>query len=99
MKHEIDILWIGLEPTNPFAIQEIAEALKGSNIPIMVKNPINPELNLWIGAIERLMDAGIKKIAAIHRGFLHIKVLNIETLLNGKLLWTYKKISKNSYYM
>ena len=74
MKHEVNILWIGARTTgNPFAIQEIAEALKGSNIPVMVKNPINPELNLWIGAIERLMDAGIKKIAAIHRGFFAYK--------------------------
>ena len=70
IKHGVDLLWIGARTTgNPFAIQEIAEALKGSNIPVMVKNPINPELNLWIGGIERLMDAGIKKIAAIHRGF------------------------------
>ena len=70
IKHGVDLLWIGARTTgNPFAIQEIAEALKGSNIPVMVKNPINPELNLWIGGIERLMEAGIKKIAAIHRGF------------------------------
>ena len=70
IKHEIDILWIGARTTgNPFAIQEIAEALKGINIPVMVKNPINPELNLWIGAIERLKDAGIENIAAINRGF------------------------------
>ena len=55
IKYKVDILWIGARTTgNPFAIQEIAEALKGINIPIMVKNPINPELNLWIGAIERL---------------------------------------------
>ena len=70
IKHEIDILWIGARTTgNPFAIQEIAEALEGINIPVMVKNPINPELNLWIGAIERLKDAGIENIAAINRGF------------------------------
>ena len=70
IKHEVDILWIGARTTgNPFAIQEIAEALKGINIPVMVKNPINPELNLWIGAIERLKDAGIENIAAINRGF------------------------------
>tara|TARA_B100001094_G_scaffold331141_1_gene398514 strand:- start:3787 stop:4866 length:1080 start_codon:yes stop_codon:yes gene_type:complete len=70
IKHEVDILWIGARTTgNPFAIQEIAEALKGISIPVMVKNPINPELNLWIGAIERLKDAGMENIAAINRGF------------------------------
>ena len=70
IKHEVDILWIGARTTgNPFAIQEIAEALKGINIPVMVKNPINPELKLRIGAIERLKDAGIENIAAINRGF------------------------------
>ena len=70
IKHEVDILWIGARTTgNPFAIQEIAEALKGINIPVMVKNPINPELNLWIGAIERIMNSGIENIAAINRGF------------------------------
>ena len=70
IKHKVDILWIGARTTgNPFAIQEIAEALKGINIPVMVKNPINPELKLRIGAIERLKDAGIENIAAINRGF------------------------------
>ena len=70
IKYEVDILWIGARTTgNPFAIQEIAEALKGINIPVMVKNPINPELNLWIGAIERIMNSGIENIAAINRGF------------------------------
>ena len=74
IKYKVDILWIGARTTgNPFAIQEIAGALKGINIPIMVKNPINPELNLWIGAIERLRDAGIENIAAIHRGFFAYK--------------------------
>ena len=74
IKYKVDILWIGARTTgNPFATQEIAEALKGVNIPIMVKNPINPELNLWIGAIERLRDSGIENIAAIHRGFFTYK--------------------------
>ena len=66
----IDILWIGARTTaNPFIVQEIADALKGTDIPVLVKNPINAELGLWIGAIERLYDSGIKKLAAIHRGF------------------------------
>ena len=70
LKHEIDILWIGARTTvNPFAVQEIADALKGTNIPVMIKNPVNPDLSLWIGAIERIQGAGINKIYAIHRGF------------------------------
>ncbi len=70
IKAGIDILWIGARTTaNPFAVQEIADSLKGMNIPVMVKNPINPDLELWIGAIERLQKAGIKDIIAIHRGF------------------------------
>lgn len=67
---EIDILWIGARTTvNPFAVQEIADALKGVDIPVLVKNPINPDLALWIGGIERLTKAGIKEIGGIHRGF------------------------------
>ncbi len=66
----VDVLWIGARTTvNPFAVQAIADALKGTDIPVMVKNPINPDLQLWRGAIERLYNAGITKIAAIHRGF------------------------------
>ena len=70
LKQQIDVLWIGARTTaNPFAVQEIADLLKGVDIPIMVKNPINPDLELWVGAIERLRLAGINKLAAIHRGF------------------------------
>lgn len=66
----VDILWIGARTTvNPFAVQEIADALRGVDIPVLVKNPINPDLELWIGAVERLHKAGIRKLAAIHRGF------------------------------
>lgn len=66
----IDILWIGARTTvNPFAVQEIADALKGVDIPVLVKNPINPDLALWIGGIERFQKAGLKEIGAIHRGF------------------------------
>ena len=54
---------------NPFSVQEIADAIKGTNIPVMVKNPINADLALWIGAVERIAGAGITKIVAIHRGF------------------------------
>jgi len=66
----IDILWIGARTTsNPFSIEQIAQALKGVDIPVMVKNPVNPDLELWIGSLERLNRAGIAKLAAIHRGF------------------------------
>ncbi len=67
---DIDILWIGARTTvNPFAVQELADALKGVDIPVLVKNPINPDLALWLGAIERFQKSGIKEIGAIHRGF------------------------------
>lgn len=70
LKHGVDILWIGARTTaNPFSVQEIADSLKGVDIPVMVKNPINADLQLWIGAIERINQAGIHKLMAIHRGF------------------------------
>jgi len=70
LKYGVDILWIGARTTaNPFAVQEIADTLKGMDIPVLIKNPINPDIELWIGAIERLNHAGIKRMAAIHRGF------------------------------
>jgi len=70
LSYGIDILWIGARTTiNPLTIQEIADSLKGVNIPVMIKNPISPSLALWIGAFERFNKAGIKELAAIHRGF------------------------------
>lgn len=70
LKAGIDILWIGARTTaNPFAVQEIADALRGVDIPVLVKNPVNPDLELWIGALERINQAGLKRLAAIHRGF------------------------------
>jgi chorismate mutase len=70
LKAGVDILWIGARSTvSPFVVQEIADSLQGVDIPVMIKNPINPDLDLWIGAIERINHAGIHKIAAIHRGF------------------------------
>jgi chorismate mutase len=70
LKYDVDILWLGARTTvNPFNVQEIADALKGVDVPVMIKNPVNPDLALWIGAIERIHNAGIRKIAAIHRGF------------------------------
>lgn len=70
LKAEVDILWVGARTTaNPFAVQEIADALKGVDIPVLIKNPVNPDLELWIGALERINGAGLKRLAAIHRGF------------------------------
>lgn len=70
LKYGIDVLWIGARTTvNPFSMQSLSDALAGSDVTVMVKNPVNPDLQLWIGALERLNGAGIKKLAAIHRGF------------------------------
>ena len=70
LEHGVDRVWIGARTTaNPFLVQEIADALAGTDIPVLVKNPVNPDLELWIGALERLNRAGIKKLGVIHRGF------------------------------
>ncbi len=70
LKNDIDVLWIGARTTvNPFVVQEIADALEGVDVPVLIKNPVNAELGLWLGAIERLYNAGIKRLAAVHRGF------------------------------
>ncbi len=70
LKYGVDILWIGARTVvNPFSVQEISEVLQGVNIPVMVKNPLNPDINIWIGALERLNQAGIRKLIAVHRGF------------------------------
>ncbi len=70
LKHEMDVLWIGARTTvNPFSVQEIADALRDVNVPILVKNPINPDLELWCGAVERFLNTGIKNLGLIHRGF------------------------------
>lgn len=70
LKHEIDLLWVGARSTvNPFTVQEIANALKGVQVPVMVKNPINPDLGLWKGAMERILRADVLRVIACHRGF------------------------------
>jgi len=70
LRYKVDILWIGARTTsNPFAVQEIADALRSLDIPVFVKNPINPDIELWVGALERLNKAGINKLVAVHRGF------------------------------
>ena len=70
LKYGIDVLWIGARTTaNPFAVQEIADALRGVDIPILIKNPVNPDIELSMGAIERIYNAGLHQLAAVHRGF------------------------------
>jgi chorismate mutase len=70
LKAGVNILWIGARTTvNPFAVQEIADVLKGTNVPVMIKNPVNPDLELWLGAFERFEKAGLTDLVAIHRGF------------------------------
>lgn len=70
MKYGIDVMWIGARTTvSPFAVQELADAMRGLDIPVLIKNPINPDLKLWIGAIKRFYSVGIRKIGVIHRGF------------------------------
>jgi len=84
LKHDFDAIWIGARTTvNPFSVQEIADALRGMDIPVFVKNPVNPDLQLWIGALERIHRSGIKKIAAIHRGFSHFG----ESIYRNKPMW------------
>ena len=70
LQFDVDILWLGARTTvNPFSVQEVADALSGTDVPVLVKNPINPDIELWSGAIERLQKAGVKEIGMIHRGF------------------------------
>lgn len=70
IKYGVDLLWIGARTSaNPFLMQEIADALEGTDIPVLVKNPVNPDIDLWIGALERLNRAGVRKLGVIHRGF------------------------------
>lgn len=84
LKHGIDLLWIGARTSvNPFTVQEIADALKGVDIPVMVKNPINPDLDLWSGAIERILRANVGQVTACHRGF----AVYGKTVLRNSPLW------------
>ncbi len=84
LKNNFDALWIGARTVaNPFSVQEIADSLRGVNIPIFIKNPIHPDLGLWMGAIERIQNAGIQDVAAIHRGF----ATGAPTLYRNQPLW------------
>ncbi len=70
LSFDVDVLWIGARTTvNPFSVQEVADALRGVDIPVLIKNPINPDIELWMGAVERIEKAGIKQVGLIHRGF------------------------------
>lgn len=94
LKAGIDILWVGARTTaNPFAVQEIADALKGVDIPVLVKNPVNPDLELWIGALERINNAGLKRLGAIHRGFSSYDKRSIGIFPNGIFLSNYAAVS------
>ena len=74
LKYDVDALWIGARTVvNPFSVQQLADALQGTDIPVFVKNPVSPDLNLWQGAFERFQKAGVKQLAAIHRGFSYYK--------------------------
>ncbi|WP_435354550.1 chorismate mutase [Emticicia sp. SJ17W-69] len=84
LKYGIDILWIGARTTvNPFNVQDLADSLKGVDVPVLIKNPVNPDLALWVGAFERIAGAGIKKMAAIHRGFSNAQ----ETKYRNSPMW------------
>ncbi|MDF7821891.1 chorismate mutase [Runella sp. MFBS21] len=84
LKYGIDILWIGARTTvNPFNVQDLADALQGVDVPVLIKNPVNPDLALWIGAFERINRAGIKKLGAIHRGFSNAQ----ETKYRNSPMW------------
>ncbi len=70
LSFDVDVLWIGARTTvNPFSVQQIADALKGSNVPVLIKNPVNPDAKLWSGAVERIKNAGVESVGLIHRGF------------------------------
>ena len=74
LKYDVDALWIGARTVvNPFSVQQLADALKGSNVPVFIKNPVSPDLKLWLGAFERFQKVGLQYLAAIHRGFQHYK--------------------------
>ena len=74
LKYDVDVLWLGARTVvNPFSVQQLADALKGIDIPVFIKNPVSPDLNLWLGAFERFQKAGLTKLAAIHRGFSYYK--------------------------
>ncbi len=96
LDHNVDILWIGARTTaNPFSVQELAKALEGIDIPVLVKNPVNPDLSLWIGAIERIYKSGIKKLAAVHRGFFPFEATSLRNIPKWELVIELKRTIPN----
>ena len=84
LQYEVDALWIGARTVvNPFSVQQLADALRGVDIPVFIKNPVSPDLNLWLGAFERFQKAGLSRLAAIHRGFAYYK----ETPFRNYPMW------------
>ena len=74
LKYDVDALWVGARTVvNPFSVQQLADALRGTDVPVFIKNPVAPDLNLWVGAFERFQKVGLNRLAAIHRGFTHYK--------------------------
>jgi chorismate mutase len=91
LEADVDILWIGARSTvNPFTVQEIAVALKGTNKPVLVKNPVNPDLALWIGALERLLGQDVKNLGVIHRGFSSYQKTKYRNLPNWQIALDFK---------
>ncbi len=89
----VDIVWIGARTSsNPFSVQEIANSLKGTDIPVMIKNPINPEVKLWAGAIERILKSGIENVAAVHRGFYPFEKSNLRNIPKWELVFELKSM-------
>lgn len=89
---DVDILWIGARSTvNPFTVQEIAEALKGTEKPVLVKNPVNPDLALWIGALERLLGQGVENLGVIHRGFSTYRKTKYRNIPNWQIALDFKQ--------
>jgi len=96
LKADIDVLWIGARSTaSPFVVQEIADVLKGSNKPVLIKNPVNPDVQLWMGAIERVYLAGIKSIVAIHRGFTPFRETKYRNYPNWKTVIELRRLLPN----
>lgn len=94
LENNIDMIWIGARTTtNPFAVQDIADSLKGVDIPVMVKNPINADINLWMGSLERIYKAGVKEVYAIHRGFSS----SIDSKYRNRPLWKIPLELKHHY--
>lgn len=87
LKHDIDVLWLGTRTvSNPYSVQQIASALKGTKTIVLVKNPMNPDLKLWLGAIERILKSGIKQMAAIHRGFYPYEYTHLRNIPKWELV-------------